>query len=355
MRCKHRVATAKSKEKRVSFVIATGGHANQVSMHGDVQGGDESQSLELESPIRYLMDARKRLHEVFNQVNEALEVERHHYKKVKDKQGSSLLTLTLSYTAKSPIPKRRRIKHSSNDKTVESDKATTDLNEDEESGSDTDNEDDAPIITLAVPPRTAPAPAAKDADKVNEKATAAAAAPDMETEVQEVAAQQADKDKDNDEKPPSPAIRYPKRDRRSPQRYEAAQAVRAFKFNVFSFTNLMMIMILSLAVTHTTACMKTKQLSSQIGTAYLCSVGNDGVLFSMGEEPNCEVKNFINKQVHNIIVRLYFIRTISPIFKIWSCCMQRESVTTLTSFFSGKGTTAHSIQFYPFEIMNASA
>ena len=75
------------------------------------------------------MDARKRLREVFNQVNEALEVERYHYKKVKDKQGSNLLTLKPSYTAKSPVPKRRRIKHSSTDKTVESDNATTDLSE----------------------------------------------------------------------------------------------------------------------------------------------------------------------------------------------------------------------------------
>ena len=49
---------------------------------------------------------------MFNQVNEALEVERYHYKKVKDKQGSNLLTLKPSYTAKSPVPKRRRIKHS---------------------------------------------------------------------------------------------------------------------------------------------------------------------------------------------------------------------------------------------------
>ena len=330
MRCKHRVASAKYKDRRVSFITATKDHANQVSMHGDahgdVQRDDDSQSLELESPIRYLMDARKRLREVFNQVNEALEVERHHYKKVKDKQGSSLLTLKPSYTTKSPVPKRRRIKHSSTDKTVESDNATTDLSEDEESGSDTDNEDDAPIINLAVPPRAkitapapAPAPAAKDADKVNDKATAAAAAPDMETDVQEAVAQQADKDKDNDEKPPSPATRYPKRDRSQPQRYEAAQAVSALKFNLFSLTNLMMIMILALALTHTTTCMKTKQLSSQLGTAYLCSVGNDGVLFSMGEEPNCEVKNYINEQVHNIIVKPYFIRTISPIFKIWSC------------------------------------
>ena len=350
MRCKHRVASAKSKERRVSFVTATKDHANQVSMLGDVLGDDYSQSFELESPIRYLMDARKRLREVFNQVNEALKVERHHYKKVKDKQGSNLLTLKPSYTAKSPVPKRRRIKHSSTDKTVESDNATTDLSEDEESGSDTDNEDDAPTINLAVPPRAkitapapAPAPAAKDADKVNDKATAAAAAPDMETDVQEAAAQQADKDKDNDEKPPSPATRYPKRDRRPPQRYEAAQAVRAFKFNLLSLTNLMMIMILALALTHTTTCMKTKQLSSQLGTAYLCSVGNDGVLFSMGEEPSCEVKNYINEQVHNIIVRPYFIRTISPIFKIWSCSIQRESVTTFTSFFCRKRyNSAHS-------------
>ena len=205
-----------------------------------------------------------------------------------------------SYTAKSPVPKRRRIKHSSNDKTVESDNATTDLSEDEESGSDTDNEDGAPIINLAVPSRAkitapAPAPVAKDADKVNDKATAAAAAPDMETDVQEAAAQQADKDKDNDEKPPSPATRYPKQDRRPPQRYEAAQSVRAFKFNLFSLTNLMMIIILALALTHTTTCIKTKQLSSQLVTAYLCSVSNEGVLFSMGEEPNCEVKNHINE------------------------------------------------------------
>ena len=89
-------------------------------------------------------------------------------------------------------------------------------------------------------------------------------------------------------------------------------------------------MILLLALTHTTTCMKTKQLSSQLGTAYLCLVGNEGVLFSMGEEPNCEVKNYINEQVHNIIVRPYFIRTISPIFKIWSCSIQRESATTFT-------------------------
>ena len=277
---------------------------------------------------------------------------------MKDKQGSNLLTLKPSYTAKSPVPKRRRIKHSSTDKTVESDNATTDLSEDKESGSDTDNEDDAPIINLVVPPRAkitapapAPAPAAKDVDKVNDKATAATAAPDMETDVQEAAAQQADKDKDNNEKPPSPATRYPKQDRRPPQRYEAAQAVRAFKFNLFSLKNLMMIMILALALTHTTTCMKTKQLSSQLGTAYLCSVGNDGVLFSMGEEPNCEVKNYINEQVHNIIVRPYFIRTISPIFKIWSCSIQRESVTTFTSFFAGKGITAHTIHFYPFDII----
>ena len=120
MRCKHWVASAKSKERRVSFVTATRDHANE---DGDVQGNDGSQSLELKSPIRYLMDARKRLREVFNQVNEALEVERHHYKKVKDKQGSNLLTLNSSYTAKSPVPKRRRIKHSSTDKTVESDKS----------------------------------------------------------------------------------------------------------------------------------------------------------------------------------------------------------------------------------------
>ena len=276
MRCKHRVAFAKSKERRVSFITAIRGHADQVSMHGD----GESQSLELESPIRYLMDARKRLREVFNQVNEALEVERHHYKKVKDKQGFNLLTLKPSYTAKSPVSKRRRIKHSSTDKTVESDNATTDLSEDEESGSDTDNKDDAPFINLAVPSRAeitapAPAPAAKDTDNVNDKlATAAAAAPDMETDVQEAAAQQADKNKGNDEKPPSPATRYPKRDRRPPQRYEATQTVRTFKFNLFSFINLMMIMILALALTHTTTCMKIKQLSSQLGTAYLCSVGN---------------------------------------------------------------------------------
>ena len=248
MRCKHRVASAKSKERRAYFVTATRDHANQVSMHGDVLGDDDSQSLELESPIRYLMDARKRLREVFNQVNEAPEVERYHYKKVKEKQRYNLLTLKPSYTAKSPVPKHRRIKHSSNDKTVESDNATTDLSEDEESGSDTDNEDDAPIINLAVQPRakiTAPAPAVKDTDKVNDKTTAAAAAPDMDTDVQEVVAQQADKDRDNDEKPPSPATRYPKRDRRPPQRYEAAQTVRAFKFNLFSLTILMMIMILA--------------------------------------------------------------------------------------------------------------
>ena len=71
----------------------------------------------------------------------------------------------------------------------------------------------------------------------------------------------------------------------------------------------------------------------------------------MGEEPNCEVKNYINEQVHNIIVRPYFIRTISPIFKIWSCSIQIESVTTFTSFFAGKGIAAHTILFYPFDII----
>ena len=94
MRCKHRVASAKSNKKAVLF--ATGGLLNpKVNTQADVQHDDDndSQSIELESPIRYLMDARKRLREVFNQLNEALEVECHYYKKVKSQQGFSQLTL----------------------------------------------------------------------------------------------------------------------------------------------------------------------------------------------------------------------------------------------------------------------
>jgi hypothetical protein len=63
-----------------------------------------------------------------------------------------------------------------------------------------------------------------------------------------------------------------------------------------------------------------------------------------------QIKDETADPVQTISVKPYFRRTFSPVFKVWSCMIKNESVTTYTSFFNGKGIIDHSITFLPVEI-----
>ena len=89
-------------------------------------------------------------------------------------------------------------------------------------------------------------------------------------------------------------------------------------------------------------------LSDDIGEAVICATGVDGSLFSLGNEPDCLMPD-PNKQklITHITVRPFFRRSFSPIFKVWSCQVQHETVNTYTGFFGSRGITNHKITFTP--------
>ena len=147
----------------------------------------------------------------------------------------------------------------------------------------------------------------------------------------------------------------PQRERRPPQRYTPVSCIRIItnrakkndklqsntdtcslscKTNIYAIKTLVVLIMLSFGLLHVSYVTEGAILSDDIGEAVICATGIDGSLFSLGNEPDCLMPDPIKqKLITHITVRSFFRRSFSPIFKVWSCQVQHETVNTYTGFF----------------------
>ena len=147
----------------------------------------------------------------------------------------------------------------------------------------------------------------------------------------------------------------PQRERRPPQRYTPVSCIRIItnrakkndklqsntdtcslscKTNIYAIKTLVVLIMLSFGLLHVSYVTEGAILSDDIGEAVICATGIDGSLFSLGNEPDCLMPDPIKqKLITHITVRPFFRRSFSPIFKVWSCQVQHETVNTYTGFF----------------------
>ena len=146
---------------------------------------------------------------------------------------------------------------------------------------------------------------------------------------------------------PQVALRRSQRTGKQPQRYTPINCVYTGR-SIFSLKTIMLMILLSFGLLNFAYVTECSILSDDIGEALTCAVGVDGSLFSLGHEPDCSMPDSIKQRlITHVTVKPYFRRSFSPVFKVWSCQIQHEIVSTYSGFFGSRGITNHKITFMP--------